>query len=385
MHKIRWRKSFMVSMYIAGACVLAGAVGWQLSQLWLPLALLFWTVLLLGSVCFVWGFLAPCGTVGARLRLYGFRWLGVFTYGFPTLLACWFLCAVCGWDSTGVALAYGIGAVCTAALLVFARIQAQRVRVRTYSVPHKKIETPFRIAFLSDLHFEAHNRFDRLASAITRINEEIKPDLVVLCGDVFYDRVLTGAPADALRAVLSKLKAPHGVYACLGNHDIDEPRSNAYVKVEQFLRDCGIILLLDAAVPMPFGTLIGRKDRHLRERLTPSELMETLSPQGFTLMIDHQPVDIHATAEAGIDLLLCGHTHRGQLLPIPIFHACHLFYGRRQFGALCAIVTCGFGWYGPPLRLGSTGEIGVVDLLPSAEAQMNEKVTQKTLDIPSGM
>lgn len=366
-HKIRWRKSFMVGMYLVGAGLCGVLVGSQLFGLWLPAAILFWSVLLVGSVCFVWGFLAPCGRAGARLRLWGFRWLGVFTYGFPVVHACWLLCVVSSLEGAQMTLVYGIGALVIALLLIYARIQASRVCVRTHIVAHARIEKPFRVVFMSDLHFEAHNRFDRLARAIERINTEIQPELVVLCGDVFYDRVLTGAPAEALQAVLSGLRAPQGVYACLGNHDIDRPYASEYVQVEQFLADCGITLLTDTAVPMPFGTLIGRKDRHLRDRLTVDKLVEAVAPQGFTLMIDHQPVDIHATAKAGVDLLLCGHTHRGQLLPIPIFHACHLFYGRKQFGALCAIVTCGFGWYGPPLRLGSTGEIGVVELVPNAE------------------
>lgn len=373
MHKIRWRKSFMVGMYLAGACLLGVLIGWQLATLYLPIAILFWCALLLGSVCFVWGFLAPCGRLGARLRLYGFRWLGVFTYSFPVVLLCWLLCAFFVTDGVHVALVYGCGALMTVVLLVYARMQASFVRVRSYAIVNEKITAPLRVVFLSDLHFEAQSKFFRLARAIDRINGEIKPDLVVLCGDVFYDRVLTGASATALQAVLSKLNAPQGVYACLGNHDIDEPRSNAYARVERFLADCGITLLADTAVPMPFGTLIGRKDRHLKERLTPSELVEAVKPKGFTLMIDHQPVDIHATAKTGVDLLLCGHTHRGQLLPIPIFHACHLFYGCKQFGDLCAIVTCGFGWYGPPLRLGSTGEIGVVEVLPSVQSADTEK------------
>lgn len=355
------RRQIMVLAYVCGVLWLVLTCGVQMFARLPIVTICAATVFAVGSTAFVWGFLYPCGNIGGRLRHFGFRWLGIFTYAFPFLCLAFFFVLLCPWEHI-FAVSYG-GAVCFAAsLLVWGRVQAQRVVVRTETIVSEKLAAPFTAAVLSDLHFEMQKDYRRLAKAVEKLNGELVPDVVFFCGDVFYDRVLTGAPAARLQEILRGIRAPYGVYACLGNHDSDTPNDPVYEKVAAFLAGAGVTLLDDKSAVLPCGVVYGRKDKYLKNRLSAAELLA--GHEAFTIVLDHQPSDLSAIAAAGADLILCGHTHRGQLIPMPIFHMCDLFYGRGKFGAATALVTCGFGWYGPPLRLGSTGEMVMVRLVP---------------------
>ena len=72
-------------------------------------------------------------------------------------------------------------------------------------------------------------------------------------------------------------------------------------------------------------------------------------------------------ARSGIDLMLCGHTHNGQIVP---FHWLVKRYfpriaGRYEAGATVLYVSPGTGTWGPTMRLGSSNEITVFDLSPA--------------------
>ncbi len=363
MQKKNFRKHMMTASYLCGVCCLFGTIGVQFWRVAPSLFCCFAAVLTLGSIAFVWGFLYPCTAFGAKLRPLGFAWLGIFTYGVPVLGLIFLHTWATKTEPKETSFWYAGGTVLVLVLLLYARLQAHRMKVKTYRVESTRTQQSMRVVFLSDLHFEAATAYPRLARAIARIHA-LSPNVVVICGDIFYDHVLTGAAAKALTETLATLSAPLGVYACLGNHDNDSPHDNAYTAVSALLAEAGIVLLADEAVRIGEWTLVGRKDRYLARQSAAELLAET---DGFTVVLDHQPNDIPALAEAGADLILCGHTHRGQLIPVPVFHTSNLFYGRRVFGRATALVTCGFGWYGPPLRLGSTGEIGVVEVVPAAK------------------
>ncbi len=75
--------------------------------------------------------------------------------------------------------------------------------------------------------------------------------------------------------------------------------------------------------------------------------------------MDHQPHQLGAAAEAGIDLMLSGHTHRGQMMPNHLItrRLFELDWGYLRKGVMHAIVSSGFGSWGPPLRIGSRSEL----------------------------
>ena len=94
-------------------------------------------------------------------------------------------------------------------------------------------------------------------------------------------------------------------------------------------------------------------------RKTPAELVEGLDADKPILVLDHQPRELEALAEAGVDVDLCGHTHDGQMFPgnltVRLFweNAC----GCLRVGSMHSIVTSGVGLFGPNMRVGTKAEI----------------------------
>lgn len=127
----------------------------------------------------------------------------------------------------------------------------------------------------------------------------------------------------------------------------------------------GIPVLRDERVT-PDGVLhvVGRKDK-TAESMDPdgrqpvAELLEGLDPALPVVLMDHQPYGYAAAAEAGVDIIVSGHTHRGQFAPNHWVtrRLFELDWGYLRKGKMHAIVSSGFGTWGPPVRLASRSEI----------------------------
>ena len=82
-------------------------------------------------------------------------------------------------------------------------------------------ERPLRVAVLTDLHVGSpFNGISRLRTIVDRTNAA-QPDLICLLGDLVTRGVIGGSfvPPEAIAAELSRLRAPAGMFAVLGNHD----------------------------------------------------------------------------------------------------------------------------------------------------------------------
>ena len=80
-------------------------------------------------------------------------------------------------------------------------------------------------------------------------------------------------------------------------------------------------------------------------------------------MMDHQPVEFDKVQEAGVDIMVSGHTHRGQIAPINLITSriFELDYGHMTKGSLNVIVSVVME-LGPPIRVGSQSEIVKINL-----------------------
>ncbi|MGO4274331.1 metallophosphoesterase, partial [Paenibacillus sp. TAF58] len=109
--------------------------------------------------------------------------------------------------------------------------------------------------------------------------------------------------------------------------------------------------------------IVGRKDKAAertpdgREAL--AALLEGTDSKQPIIVMDHQPYHLDKAADAGADVMLSGHTHRGQMAPNHLItrRLFELDWGYLRKGNLHAIVSSGFGTWGPPIRLGSRSEI----------------------------
>ena len=246
--------------------------------------------------------------------------------------------------------------------------------------PLKNVAFPGRELLFSnvgtaDLHLGYNIGCRHMEKMVDKINAQ-NPDLVVVAGDIFDNEYEALENPDRLAAILRGIQSKYGVYACYGNHDIQEKilagftfggkeKKESSVKMDEFLEKSGITLLRDEYVLIDDSFyLYGRPDyerpgRGIDERKSPQEITEDLDLSLPVLVIDHEPRELQELADAGVDADLCGHTHDGQLFPgnltIKLMweNAC----GYLKKGNMHSIVTSGVGLFGPNMRVGTKSEI----------------------------
>lgn len=262
-------------------------------------------------------------------------------------------------------------ALLTATVLAAAWLRARRLCVTTYQVTTSK-PLPgghLRVVQLSDLHPNPHAALHR--GRIPELREKLTalhPDLLVFTGDVF-DEFTPREEFDAFNRFFAELQAPLGKYFVYGNHDLfhhwQQPCFTR-ADLETAMAAARVRVLEDVAVQTgtPAVRVVGRKDFMATDgRREPADVL--CQPDcTFTLWLDHEPRDLKAAAAAGADLILCGHTHGGQIWPGGVAGRVvnEMNYGRRQVGQATAITSGGTGTWGYRLRTQGRTEIVCVDV-----------------------
>ena len=140
-------------------------------------------------------------------------------------------------------------------------------------------------------------------------------------------------------------------------------------EVDEFAKKAGITILQDESTVVAGDiTLIGRCDATKTNSDSPrasiAELTSEADRSKPVICVDHQPSELQEKADAGVDLDLCGHTHDGQIFPGNL--TINLFwdnaYGLLKVDDMYSIVTSGVGVWGPAMRVGTDGEIAVVNV-----------------------
>ncbi|MDO4906843.1 metallophosphoesterase [Neisseria sp.] len=224
---------------------------------------------------------------------------------------------------------------------------------------NKKLEQPLRIGMASDMHLGilfGAKRLDELAAIMNRE----KVDIILLPGDLMDDNVIAYR-AENMRPRLEKLRAPLGVYATLGNHDLFGHEREIYEEVTK----AGIRVLANESTVIDNRLLVvGRNDDLDTKRPSTAELLKNQNTALPVLLLDHRPTDIETHAKLPIDVQVSGHVHNGQVAPANLIvrFLNRLHYGYEQIGNGHFFVTSGYGFWGVPLRLGSQSEVWIIDV-----------------------
>ena len=221
-----------------------------------------------------------------------------------------------------------------------------------------------RIAAVSDIHLGSIIR-KRSIKKLSAILAELKPDLVLLLGDIVDGEIGPVLRGDLLKHFTCP-KCTDGLYAITGNHEF----IGGAGKTIPYIESKGIRVLKDEVVTIEGGIqLIGRIDRdsfrfYRKERLPLDSLMEKVDKTKPVILLDHQPYHLSETAEKGVDLELSGHTHNGQMWPLNYITAgiYELSYGYLKKGSTHFIVSSGYGLWGPRVRSGSRSEVLLINI-----------------------
>lgn len=228
--------------------------------------------------------------------------------------------------------------------------------------------SPMTVALVSDIHLgdlaTDEARLTRIADQVTAL----RPDLIVLAGDFVagHDPGRASEEAAALTRALSRLRAPLGTLAVLGNHDY----WTGAAAVRRALAGAGVTLLDNRAVrrgPLAVGGVADEYTHHDRVAATVAQVRALgVAP----LIVTHSP-DIAPALGPQTPVLLAGHMHCGQVV-LPLIGAPSVpsRYGRRYLcgvireGARTVVVTGGTGTSSLPIRFGAAPDLWLVRLEP---------------------
>ena len=332
--------------------------------------------------------------VAAPLDWIAFSWLGIAFYLFLTLLVLepvrwigrrWTRRPVA--DGPGAAvveetvadparrLLLGRGLAATAGVLALATagtgayLANSPPRVRRVPIRLPRLDPALdglRIVTFSDAHLSATYGGRRFERVVELVNQQ-EPDVVAIVGDL-VDGELARLRGEV--APLADLVSEQGVYFVTGNHEyfVD---TRAWLG---YLPRLGIDVLHNERVAISRGTasfdLAGIDDRTAASSGVPgqgADLDAALDGRDDTrpvVLLAHQPVQVERAAAAGVDLQLSGHTHGGQLWPFDQVVRLDqpAVQGWSRHGPTQLYVTPGVGFWGPPMRVGATPEVTVIEL-----------------------
>lgn len=270
----------------------------------------------------------------------------------------------------------GIVLVIAAVVTIGGYYQSKNIQITTYDIDIKKElvgRELLQVVLISDTHIGTGVEEAELNQMLSMVNQ-LEPDVICLVGDIFDESTPENLYQYAL-SIFSEMRATLGVYYVIGNHEVYA--EVGYPSFVQGLQSVGVTTLLDEVtlVDQSFY-MVGRLDqsvsRHnikvqqgeVTSRNSVQELLEEVDNNYPVILLNHQPEDYEAARLAGVDLVLSGHTHNGQIFPgnllVSLFN--ELGYGRKDLGNMTAIVSSGMGTWGFPIRVGTNSEIVLLNL-----------------------
>lgn len=395
----------MIAIYLSPIYLLLNLYILRWAYLWmgtchsilrtLGFRLIFAVIYVLLSTSLLTGFLIKNPkSLHRMLKITGNYFLGIFLYTLVIILLADFGRILlkyvfhASWIHSRTAFTVA-GAICALLILLLSAcgiFHAKYIKTTSYDVIINKTipeRTSMKIVLLADTHFGYNAGVLHARELVRKINKQ-KPDLVCIAGDIFDNEYDAIRNPEKLEKTLRGIKSTYGVYACWGNHDLNEEILAGFTfkhkdgdlsdikdpRMKKFLKDSNIHILEDESVLINDQFyVIGRKDASLTEKIhetrkAPTQLTEKLDRDKPIIMIDHQPKELQELADAGVDLDLCGHTHNGQTFPgnFTIKLMWENPCGLLSKDNMTNITTSGAGVWGPAMRIGTDSEICSINI-----------------------
>lgn len=253
---------------------------------------------------------------------------------------------------------------------------AHHVWEKNYTIETDKAVGNFRVVLLSDSHTGTTFHGDGFSEHMKEIGKQ-NPDVVLVAGD-FVDDDTTKEDMIRCCQALGEMKTTYGVYYVFGNHDKgyypSDYRGYTGDDLIAELEKNGVTVLQDQNVLIDNRVyIIGRQDRSEdvergKGRADMATLTQDLDDSKFSIVMDHQPADYEAQAASGVDLVVSGHTHGGQLFPLMnIENLTGLggddkVYGYEKRGNTNFIVTSGISDWAIKFKTGCRSEYVLIDI-----------------------
>lgn len=253
-------------------------------------------------------------------------------------------------------------------LLVYGTVVARNPKITEYDITLSKQQgrlEKLNAVLISDIHLGKIIDNSRLKKLVEMV-QEIDPDIIFIAGDI-VDEDIRPFTKEKMYETFGNLKPIYGIYACLGNHDYIGGDVEEIIK---HLEIAGIHVLVNEYIMVEDSVYIAGSNDPTGARIsnTPrKELNEWLvdfENKLPVILLDHQPKYIQEAAANGVSLLLAGHTHLGQMFP-NMYITSLIYqndYGYSRVKDTDVIVSSGYGTWGPPIRVGTRGEVVKINI-----------------------
>lgn len=250
------------------------------------------------------------------------------------------------------------------AVTAYGYLEAKDIRTEKITIATSKLPASIgkvTIVQLSDVHIGLIIREDRLKAILSEV-KKAQPDMLVSTGDLVDGQI---NKLNGLSDLFREINPQYGKFAVTGNHEFYAGLSQAL----EFTRNAGFTMLRGEYADGPI-TVAGVddptvKDPGLAGKTSEEELLSGLDNKKFILLLKHRPL-VNKPSVGLFDLQLSGHTHKGQLFPFSLL--ARFYYpvaaGLAQLsGSSHLYVNRGSGTWGPPIRLFSSPEITVIEIV----------------------
>ncbi len=255
-------------------------------------------------------------------------------------------------DAAAVGWILGIAA----ALVVLAVLASHYLKVKHLEFASAKVTKPHRIVQISDVHIGSR-RGGYLGRIVNRINR-LEPDVVVITGDLIDSSAVGHDDLKFLRQLRAR------TLFTIGNHE----RYADLDKALGMLAHLGVESLRQQQVIAGEIQVIGIDDADEHHQVADNLPGIECHSDRYTVLLYHRPMGWETALEHGVDLMLCGHTHNGQIFPFNLLVKSQYQRIRGLYSKDNAhlYVSPGTGTWGPLMRLGSLNEITCIDLKPAS-------------------
>lgn len=243
--------------------------------------------------------------------------------------------------------------------------EARFIEVQRVHVHIKELKKPYTIAQISDIHIGGLIDEDFIKTIVQKVNA-LHPDIVVITGDLIDIDV---SKAKEALSALKNFNSTFGTYYVVGNHEY----FHGIETILQSVKSLGIRVLENENIYIGAEGegfyLAGVYDiigYRLKSHMPDLQKALHKTQNSPTVLLAHQPKFIEEVFD-GVDLMLSGHTHGGQLYPFRFLVKLQQPYisGLYKHNEKLQIyVNKGTGFWGPPMRLGATAEISEIIIFP---------------------
>ena len=242
-------------------------------------------------------------------------------------------------------------------------LHAKKLYIKKYKIKLKDKSEAYRLILLSDIHTGSYVDFKQLSKIVDKVNE-LNTDIVLIAGDMFDVEAFQYCDKNKISEILRKLKANSEKYSVLGNHDPDSHSG----EIKDFYKASNIRLLIDEVIETDKFVIVGRDDITTNpKRRNLKDLLSQILVKKPVIVMDHNPLGINDAVFNSVDLILCGHTHKGQFFPANIFTKLAYgkvgYYGYHKIDKTNIVISSGAGFFQMPMRIGSNSEIVVIDII----------------------